>query len=91
MSRKKTTLEELAAMTARGFSEIQSAMATKTDLKEVREHLEQIEERFGVLATREDLRALAASWAAEVLRLTETVKNLEARVAALEGKGRRAA
>ena len=86
--RKKITLEDLASMTQRGFAEVLEKTASKQDLARLEKRVVNIEER---MATKEDLRALAGSWAQEVFRLEDQVKGLQKRVAVLEGKRRRAA
>ena len=64
---KKVTIEDLAQITARGFEGIQKDMATKDDLKqlatkaelaEIKEDLENIELKIGHLAYTFDVKDL---------------------------------
>ncbi len=75
----------------REIAEISSTMVTKTEFKEELTHIwDELRAIRKEMATKEDLHNFARSWAAEVVELQETVKELQARVAALEGKkGRR--
>ena len=91
---KKMTLDTLAALIQGEFSSlreemvtmrnemvaIRGEMATKRELGDLKEEL------LATLASKDDLKGLAANWAGEIISLQQLVKDLQTRVAALEGR-----
>ncbi len=93
--KKKTTLDDLAAMVQRGFEAAEdhrSAMEVRLSAKDD-VLAEEIAEIRKTMATRDDLRAFAKAWAVEILRHDDELKELRDRLSTLESerKGRRAA
>lgn len=89
--KKKVTLEDLAAMTERGFEDLRAHMATKEELSGVKEELRETRE---VLARAiEDLATKLSSYVAlireEYNRLSGRIHELEERVSLLESGRRR--
>ncbi|MCX6731713.1 MAG: hypothetical protein NTX55_01870 [Candidatus Parcubacteria bacterium] len=95
MTKKKMTIDNLAAMTQRGFTDIKTQMATKEDLKKLatKEELNKLrvemKEGFsGVFSAIENLDVRISSYATEWNKrfdeLHEWVEHIEDRLKSLE-------
>ena len=91
---KNMTLDTLAALIQGEFSSLREEMATmrnemvamRGEMATKRELRDLKEELLETLASKDDLKGLAANWAGEIISLQQIVKDLQTRVAALESK-----